>query len=131
MVLTNEIKQSEKQSLSFELSYMCFVVLFLTVRAHFLCLSKTPHLMHCDINLLTCFFFGWQGKNAMIQILPFVTTMLIQSNAMEVKAIPSEQLHCSWKQNLAWGLFKTQSGPGAQKYKPDEIWDDVSRNPLF
>lgn len=95
MVLTNETKQSEKQTWSLELSYLGLWVLFFAVRTHFLCFSKTPHLVHCDTSLLTCFFFGWQGKNAMIQILPFVTTMLIQSNAMKVKAIHSEQLHFS------------------------------------
>lgn len=95
MVLINGTKQSGKQSLSFQLGYLAFGVLLLTTRAHFLSFSKTPHLMRCDTNPLTCFFFGWQGKNAVIQILPFVTTVLIQSNTREVKAIPSEQLHCS------------------------------------
>lgn len=79
--------------------------------------SSSDALWCKSVNL---FFFGWQGKNATIQILPFITTVLIQNNAMKVKAIPSEQLHCSWKQNLAWGLFKTQSGPGAQKYKTNQ-----------
>lgn len=95
MVLTNETNHSEKQSLSFELSSLGFGVLFLNAGAYFLYISKTRHLIHCDTNLLTCFFFGWQGETAMIHILPFVTTVLIQSNTMKVKAVPSEQLHCS------------------------------------
>lgn len=113
-------EKSEKQILSLELSYLGLGILFLSVRAHFLCFFRTPHLMHCDANLLTCFFFGWQGKNAKIQIVPFITPVLIQNNAVKVRAIPSEQLRCSWKQNLAWGLFKTQSGPGAQKYNTNQ-----------
>lgn len=88
-------EKSEKQILSFELSYLGLGIFFLSVRAHFLCFFRTPHLMHCDANLLTCFFFRWQEKNAMIQILTFITKVLIQNTAVKVKAIPSEQLHCS------------------------------------
>lgn len=100
---------------------------FLIVRTDFLWFSETHH---CDAHLLTCFSFRWQGKNAVIQILPLVTTVLIQSNTIKVKAIPLEQLCYSSKLNLAWGLCKTQSGWRAQKYKPEEIGNDISRNPL-
>lgn len=96
MVLTNETKQSEKQALSCELSYLGLGVLFLAIifLTHFPFLqnSSPDALCYKSLNLL----FLWMARKECSK--PDSTLCYYSANpkqAMKVKAIPSKQLHCS------------------------------------